>query len=67
MFKLERGAEKLIASLYVDDGVCASNSDELYRTFLADRDTVFLLRTEKAPPLQPYRGEPHTAGRSRKA
>eukprot|EP00961_Rhodomonas_salina_P025127 338593-Rhodomonas_salina.2 len=31
------------------------------------RDTVFLLRTIKAPPLLPYWGEPHAISQSREA
>eukprot|EP00961_Rhodomonas_salina_P289307 3909501-Rhodomonas_salina.1 len=43
MFQLNRGDEKLIVSLYVDDGVCSSNSDDLYRTFLADISKKYTL------------------------
>ena len=33
----------MIVSLYVDDGVCASNSDDLYSTFLADISKKYTL------------------------
>eukprot|EP00961_Rhodomonas_salina_P031918 430023-Rhodomonas_salina.2 len=43
MFRLDSGQEKLIVSLYVDDGVCASSSDDLYHTFLADISKQYTL------------------------
>eukprot|EP00961_Rhodomonas_salina_P289306 3909500-Rhodomonas_salina.1 len=43
MFRLNRGDEKLVVSLYVDDGVCASNSDDLYCTFLVDISKKYTL------------------------
>eukprot|EP00961_Rhodomonas_salina_P010148 136574-Rhodomonas_salina.1 len=43
MFRLDCGQEKLIISLYVNDSVCASNSDDLYRTFLADISKQYTL------------------------
>eukprot|EP00961_Rhodomonas_salina_P074891 1005769-Rhodomonas_salina.1 len=43
MFRLDRGGQKLIVSLYVDDGVCASESRELYYSFLADLSKKFTL------------------------
>eukprot|EP00961_Rhodomonas_salina_P081416 1094597-Rhodomonas_salina.1 len=45
MFRLDRGSERLIVSLYVNYGVsgCASNSDYLYRTFLADISKKYTL------------------------
>ena len=36
IFKLTRGEEKVILSLYVDNGLCATNSNELYMMFLND-------------------------------
>eukprot|EP00961_Rhodomonas_salina_P097994 1318929-Rhodomonas_salina.1 len=41
--QLDRGGQKLIVSLYVDDGVCASDSHELYYSFLADLSKKFTL------------------------
>eukprot|EP00961_Rhodomonas_salina_P037439 503105-Rhodomonas_salina.1 len=43
MFRLDRGSKRLIVSLYVDDRVCTSNSDDLYRTFLADISKKYTL------------------------
>eukprot|EP00961_Rhodomonas_salina_P295961 3935922-Rhodomonas_salina.1 len=43
MFRLDREGQKLIVSLYVDDGVCASDSRELYDSFLADLSKKFTL------------------------
>eukprot|EP00961_Rhodomonas_salina_P271980 3675208-Rhodomonas_salina.1 len=43
MFRLNRGNEKLIVSLYVDDGVCTSNSDDLYSTFPGDISKKYTL------------------------
>eukprot|EP00961_Rhodomonas_salina_P017311 232845-Rhodomonas_salina.1 len=36
MFRLDHGNECLIVSLYVDNGVCATTSEALYRQFLAN-------------------------------
>ena len=36
IFKLTRGGKQIILSLYVDDGLCATDSPELYAEFLAD-------------------------------
>ena len=36
IFKLTKGDHSIILSLYVDDGLCATNSEELYAEFLAD-------------------------------
>eukprot|EP00961_Rhodomonas_salina_P238309 3221134-Rhodomonas_salina.1 len=43
MFHLNKGSEKLIVSLYVNDGVCATNSTALYKKFLADLLTKYTL------------------------
>eukprot|EP00961_Rhodomonas_salina_P111189 1496110-Rhodomonas_salina.1 len=43
MFRLNKGSEKLIVSLYVDDRVCATNSTALYKKFLADLSTKYTL------------------------
>eukprot|EP00286_Rhodomonas_abbreviata_P023936 CAMPEP_0181300748 /NCGR_PEP_ID=MMETSP1101-20121128/7054_1 /TAXON_ID=46948 /ORGANISM="Rhodomonas abbreviata, Strain Caron Lab Isolate" /LENGTH=1661 /DNA_ID=CAMNT_0023406003 /DNA_START=190 /DNA_END=5176 /DNA_ORIENTATION=- len=43
IFKLARGTEKILLSLYVDDGLCATNSQALYDTFLADLSRKFAL------------------------
>lgn len=36
MFRLQRNNETIIISLYVDDGMCATNSDKLYKQFIKD-------------------------------
>lgn len=36
IFKLVRGHEHVILTLFVDDGLCATNSESLYQTFLKD-------------------------------
>ena len=36
MFVLNRDGGKIIVSLHVDDGLCATNSSDLYQKFLAD-------------------------------
>jgi len=41
IFKLTRGGKQIILSLYVDDGLCATDSEELYASFLADLRTRF--------------------------
>eukprot|EP00961_Rhodomonas_salina_P014425 193440-Rhodomonas_salina.1 len=43
MFRLNKGSEKLIVSLYVDDGVCETNSTALYKKCLADLSTKYTL------------------------
>eukprot|EP00961_Rhodomonas_salina_P156270 2103933-Rhodomonas_salina.1 len=43
MFLLNKGSEKLIVSLYVNDGVCATNSMALYKRILADLSTKYML------------------------
>eukprot|EP00961_Rhodomonas_salina_P256363 3464566-Rhodomonas_salina.1 len=43
MFRLDRGNERLIVSLYVDDGVCATTSEALYRQVLADLSKKYTL------------------------
>ena len=43
VFKLQRGEEKLILSLYVDDGVVATNSKKLYDKFMQDLGKEFKL------------------------
>eukprot|EP00961_Rhodomonas_salina_P164556 2217016-Rhodomonas_salina.1 len=46
MFRLDRGTEKLIVSLYVDDGVCATNSQKLYDEFVADLSKKYTLSSK---------------------
>eukprot|EP00961_Rhodomonas_salina_P155021 2088343-Rhodomonas_salina.1 len=36
IFKLVRGHKHIILSLFVDDGLCATNSEALYQSFLSD-------------------------------
>eukprot|EP00961_Rhodomonas_salina_P268088 3622503-Rhodomonas_salina.1 len=43
IFKLRRGGESMMLSLYVDDGMCASSSHELYNQFLQDLSKRFKL------------------------
>eukprot|EP00961_Rhodomonas_salina_P273916 3701017-Rhodomonas_salina.1 len=43
MFRLDSGNEKLIVSLYFDDGVCATNSEALYDKFMNDLNTKYML------------------------
>eukprot|EP00961_Rhodomonas_salina_P243296 3287693-Rhodomonas_salina.4 len=43
MFRLDQGGKKLVVSLYVDDGVCATDSRELYDSFLSDLSKKFTL------------------------
>jgi hypothetical protein len=43
IFKLERGGHQLIVSLYVDDGLCATTSPELYAEFLKDLSKTYKL------------------------
>jgi hypothetical protein len=43
IFKLTRGRETILLSLYVDDGLCATNSNSLYTQFLSDLQTKFNL------------------------
>jgi len=43
IFLYYRGGEKLILSLYVDDGITATNSPALYKQFLSDLGTKFKL------------------------
>eukprot|EP00961_Rhodomonas_salina_P279360 3773948-Rhodomonas_salina.1 len=43
MFRLDRGTEKLIVSLYVDDCLCATNSEKLYDEFVKDPSSKYTL------------------------
>mmetsp|Transcript_68603 Transcript_68603/g.143115 ORF Transcript_68603/g.143115 Transcript_68603/m.143115 type:complete len:1720 (-) Transcript_68603:7252-12411(-) len=43
IFKLTRNYETILLSLFVDDGLCAINSESLYQDFLADLRTKFEL------------------------
>jgi len=43
MFRLQRGKEVIIISLYVDDGMCATNSDKLYKQFINDLQKKYKL------------------------
>eukprot|EP00961_Rhodomonas_salina_P195917 2644675-Rhodomonas_salina.1 len=45
MFRLDSGTEKLIVSLYVDDGMCATNSEKLYDEFVKDLSSKYTLST----------------------
>eukprot|EP00961_Rhodomonas_salina_P178885 2413477-Rhodomonas_salina.1 len=47
MFRLDLGTEKLIrVSLYVDDCVCATNSQKLYDEFVADLSKKYTLSSK---------------------
>eukprot|EP00961_Rhodomonas_salina_P201134 2713063-Rhodomonas_salina.1 len=46
MFRLDRGTEKLIVSLYVNDSVCATNSQKLYDKFVADLSKKYTLSSK---------------------
>lgn len=46
IFKLIRGQEQILLSLFVDDGLCATNSEALYQTFLSDLQQKFDLRDQ---------------------
>eukprot|EP00961_Rhodomonas_salina_P121066 1629328-Rhodomonas_salina.2 len=41
IFKLVRGSEQILLSLFVDDGLCATNSEALYQSFLTDLQQKF--------------------------
>jgi len=43
IFKLTRGRESIVLSLFVDDGLCATNSDALYQEFIRDLKGKFEL------------------------
>jgi len=43
IFKLDRGGDSIILSLYVDDGLCATNNEALYTQFLSDLSSKFQL------------------------
>ena len=43
MYKLSRGGKTLILSLYIDDGLVATNSEELYQQFLKDLSAKYEL------------------------
>eukprot|EP00961_Rhodomonas_salina_P039047 524911-Rhodomonas_salina.1 len=43
IFKLVRGSEQVLLSLFVDDLLCATNSESLYKLFLSDLQKKFNL------------------------
>eukprot|EP00961_Rhodomonas_salina_P265991 3595287-Rhodomonas_salina.1 len=45
-FMLNRGKSIILLSLYVDDGICATNDEKLYKQFLKDLSVKFELRDQ---------------------
>ena len=43
LFKLQRGNDIILLSLYVDDGACATNSEALYQQFIKDLQAKYKL------------------------
>ena len=43
LFKLQRGNDIILLSLYVDDGACATNSETLYKQFIKDLQAKYKL------------------------
>ena len=43
LFKLERNGKVIIISLYVDDGMCATNDEKLYKEFIKDLSAKYHL------------------------
>jgi hypothetical protein len=43
LFKLQRGRDIILLSLYVDDGACATNSEALYKQFITDLQAKYKL------------------------
>jgi hypothetical protein len=43
LFRLQRGSEIILLSLYVDDGACATNSTSLYKQFIKDLQSKYKL------------------------
>eukprot|EP00961_Rhodomonas_salina_P166257 2240492-Rhodomonas_salina.1 len=46
IFKLVRGQEHIILSLFVDDSLCATNSEALYQSFLSDLQAKYDLSNQ---------------------
>jgi hypothetical protein len=43
LFRLQRGKEVILLSLYVNDGACATNSEALYKQFMKDLQAKYKL------------------------
>ncbi len=43
LFKLQRGRDIILLSLYVDNGACATNSEALYKQFITDLQAKYKL------------------------
>ena len=53
LFILKRGDSKIILSLYIDDGLCATNDEKMYNDFITALGAKYQLSDKRGPGMAP--------------